>query len=631
MRWILLLIAVLLLWACADYDVDFYDDAASRSKTIYPLKNRALSLSVQHERVVFGDSIEYVYAFEPHSVKLFGLDSLLNVVDGKEAQCDVDGHSCDFGSRDYDYPFVKLVVYGEWSKNGGVATSGQMEYWIDIGQDDVVPMLDLKYAFSSSRLFYYMSEEGLPYYMAKVLAQKDMDRSYDGTIAGQMPLWMSVHFDDQDFEKEFKTVVNEYGKSLQLKIDELKLADFVLENYSDGCGAYNDACIRAYGLNTCSSEYYVDTISNERSKFNGFTLVCNKSSGWKLYDGQADSLPLCSTFQDDLVYESGSSSFLICKEGGWEECSFSMENRKYLLGDCADNEVRTILWRYFYCRNGEWMDASQLDYDIGICGVTIEYGQMFEYNDTVAVCKYSVSDYSETAGGITLSYSRFDYEPTTWHWANSIEASTFRKGLVCNRESDSLQLAQFDGQYYGCFDDGKSYQWIKLDQSIGLVSYYVEKTDSSNREMYGQFKEGLFYVSSDKTDLDYKNVRYVYNNKDSHLYGAIVLNDKIWLDTALTTMGNGRWEDSERRCPDGFHIPSMNEWASYISAVKGGNAKAMLCDTTSIEAVVFKTSTPAIDDLNIALYFAGKYGVTSASTMVYPKNEKTAIACVRDF
>lgn len=631
MRWIPLLIAILLLWGCADYDVEFYDDSDSRLKSYYPLKGRSLTVSMQNNYIKYGNPSEVVYAFKSDSVRLFGLDSLWNVIDGNEVGCKVNGFSCIFDSRDYETPLVKFVVYGSWTKNDRVVTLGQMEYWADIGQDSAFSILDLKHAFKSSRLFYYLNEERFPYNMAKILAQKDIDSSYNKMIESQLPLWLRLHFDDQDFNEEFSAVVKGYGDSLRLEMDVVRLADFVLENYRDGCDEYNDACIQAYGLDTCSSEYHADTIVNERSKYNGFSLVCNKSHGWKLYNNQSDSLPLCSTYQDDPIYELGNSSFLICKDSGWEEGSFSQDNRKYLLGGCADNEVKTLLGRYFYCKGGAWMDASRLDYDIGICGVTIEYGQMFEYNDTVAICRYSVSDYSETVGDITLSYGSLDYEPTTWHWASTLEATIFRRGQGCNRESKTLQLIQVDGKYYGCFDDGDSYRWTGIDQSENLVSYYVEKTDSSDQMMYGQVKDGLFYVSPNKDELDYKNVKYVYNAKDQHLYGAIVLNDKIWLDTALTSMGNGKWEDSERRCPDGFHIPSMNEWGTYISAVKEGSARAMLGDNSSIEAVVFKTSTPVIDDLNMAVYFAGKYGVASASTMVYPKDEKTAIACVKDF
>ncbi|MCQ2121340.1 MAG: hypothetical protein MJY78_05885 [Fibrobacter sp.] len=622
MRWIFLFISLLMFWSCSDdYGVEFIDDKDSRLETFYSLENRPLSLRALNETFKHKDFTS-VCTFKPDSVSLYELDSLFNPVLKNNANCETSDArlNCQFGAADYDSPLVKFVISGSWMKNSNFVTTGQLEIIVDIGQDSADFDLNFEQAFKSSRILHYVKEEGLPYYIANRLAQKDLDSTYNyiAVVENQLGIWLQVYLSDADFEEKFAAVVKDYGESLQLKMGTIPIADFVLENMEMGCGNYNGICTQAYGFDTCSSDYFADTIFDESSKFYGTILVCNRGYGWKLYNDSYDSLPLCSTYRKDLTYELTDSSFLICKDSGWVEGSYDRENRKYLLGKCEDNQVERILDRYFYCRGNEWMDASLLDYDIGICGVNIEYGQMFEYNDTIAVCGQPSNIYWGPIG--------------EWHWSSELDAYAFRTGQLCNRKSDTLQILKYKSEVYGCFDNDKTYQWMKLNQSDGRYSYFVEETDSSSREMYGQMKDGMFYVGPDKNNLDYRNIRYVYNTKDSHLYGVIVLEDKIWLDSALAWKGSGKWENVERLlCPDGFHIPSVNEWGAYANLVKRGEARAIKTDTTSIEAVSYKTSTPVVEELEIAVFFTGQNGVGTLQSAVWPQNAETSIVCVKDF
>jgi hypothetical protein len=474
-----ILALLLLFFGCGDGSLVEYVDE-SQAYTSLSLKNRNFVVYIKDQTLNFEDANNDMWqtGFDVDSVVLQPLDSSLNVIFDKEnLKCMPISEQCVLPKANYRTPYVKLNAYGNLKMEyyGTIerekrllymnSVKGILPFFVDIGKDTSyeIKMMDV---FVMGRLLHNLNDDGFPFDVSKLIAKKDADRILDNKIKAFRYLMTVAQTENVLDSLNF--LLDNYDSLALHNLSRFftELADSVFEKYGMDCRNLGYLCKNAFELGACSSSYYLDTIKNEWSVFKGRAVVCD-SDIWRFYDSAKDSMGVCTNYNMSDQYTADSINYFVCHESEWKNATRDLLDK--VSAHCSQGETKTIFFagNYYYC-NGSypWNGASALDHDIGICGIQVPYRTAYAYNDTVAICRYSVSDYDETANGIRLYQNSAKlFKPPTWHWANATEAYLFRHAGNCNVKSDTVQTFLYNDTLFGCtFDSYRRYGWSKLSE-----------------------------------------------------------------------------------------------------------------------------------------------------------------------
>lgn len=585
-----ILALLLLFFGCGnDSLVEYVDESSAYAS--WPLKDRAFVVYVRNQTPYFEEANNDAWqaSFYVDSIILQPLDSSLSAFsDKKNLKCVPNSEQCVFAKMDYRTPYVKLYVYGNFQmeffetiyqenkllerllyKN---SVKGILPLLVDIGQDSSY-RINVMDVFVVGSLLHHLKDDGFPFGASKLIAQKDVDKILKNKIKALH--YLKAFIQSESVLDSIDFLLEHYDSLATQRQSWIatEMADSIFGKYGMNCRRFGYLCKNAFELDSCSTGHYQDTIKNERSLFNGWPVVCD-SNIWRFYDSVKDSMGACTMYNVGDEYTADSIDYFICYEGRWQEAKQGLFDK--VNAHCSKGETKTVFFagKYYYC-NGFWWwnDATVLDYDIGICGIQVPYRNAAAYNDTVAMCRSSISDYDETANGIRLyKNSSENFDPPTWHWANATEAYLFRHAGNCSVESDTMQTFLYNDTLFGCtFDGFGRYGWSNLLEKYVGEMRFVEKIDSVERTIYGRKKGDFYYLQTEPNDTTLLSLISVFNLEYRKRFPVYKTGGYLWLDPSWPN--NGTWTHGYivSTCPKKFFVADLDAIKSLKEDVLAGN------------------------------------------------------------
>ena len=380
---VVMLPAVLWMVACSDTDkggsggdvIGRYDEDGTR-----------------YSPTELGAEVEFMPSMNAESVRIVNVDAALNPVDSFEVPVDsVDWYSKGFslGSRDYEYPYMKLVTIFPYGKNSkmefvqyyklssynkhvmlqiyGAIISGRVETLvreekyslsdaIDKAYEELEKALGTEINWPESRSFTDRSvyqESSLFDYWPYVLCRHEVSDSVfysdfkelrdgfakKGTIGSSMKVraadaWLSTFSIDPD--SSFRIIFKSKSRDTSYCLKQLDTAFFSWTYGLDGKWKNKDSI----------------KINAESSKFNGRMFVYesgyweNYYNGWRLREPLEDTLGTCLFRQSDFIETE--KGYYRCRYNtfGWEKITDRDTILSNEIGNCLEGFVNGIIRSY---------------------------------------------------------------------------------------------------------------------------------------------------------------------------------------------------------------------------------------------------------------------------------------------
>ena len=473
-----LLFSLLFLMACSDNGNDGGEILARYDEN-----------GVQYSPTEIDGIVGYMPSMKAESVRIVVVDASLNPVDSFEVPIDsLDWNSTGFkvGSRDYEYPYVKLVTIFPLGKNG------KMEFpqYLNLQRYNSNIFLQFYGALISGRVETLVRNKGLHLRDAKEQAYKELNNALGASIGspesrafydrddygkqGLFDLWGYIlcrhEISDSLFYSDFKELRDSFAKEGTVSASiKVRAADAWLSTFKISSDSMERELFKSSSRDTFSVLKRLDTtffkwaygfdaawkdsvkIENEHSEYNGRMFVyeerCNLSScGWRLKAPLEEKIGACLYFRSRYAELDG--VFYLCRDESfvWEPVS----------------DVDTILsYKYIRCDGKSYGD----------------YGEIGFYKDNMYVCD------CESANKCNWTEVKKDFKAT-----------------VLDTPTVSVLATQLYGECRG--HDGEKHvmdsilvrchwsKWLKVD----TLSYYMGICkNSSNRDEFGQMENGDYY------------------------------------------------------------------------------------------------------------------------------------------
>lgn len=275
------------------------------------------------------------------------------------------------------------------------------------------------------------------------------------------------------------------------------------------------------------------------------------------------------------------NKYYVYENGAWRAAANEMEKN---LGACVpsrDSEIGLSGGIYYICKSRTWTTATEVEKDLGGCVASRE-GEVGKSGNTYYICK-----------------SR------KWTTAIALEYDTY--GKVCLTDGSIVDGNVISTNKYVC-DDGEFREAEKLEISLdkGCVNYtkgtvirkaWIATHDTAYR------CNSRWIVSIELSNGEYGTLIDIRDNKT---YRTIVIGNQVWMaenlnygDSLAYDSMKGRslcyenrenncnsrlyaWLPSQEICPEGWHLPSKEEWETLFTTVGGtstaGDAlKSLFC------------------------------------------------------
>ena len=342
----------------------------------------------------------------------------------------------------------------------------------------------------------------------------------------------------------------------------------VLQNTNAQSTKYGTYYICKDGLWNNATTYEKDTYG-WRDSTDGAIKKGNVTDTTYLFDGTAwrtrsdveQKLGGCVNAIEDSVGTVDGKEYYICKSRNWVEAS-EIEYDTYRWTAGKDGEIKkgNITGRVYIFDKNAWRTANNIEAVLGGC-VTATQDSLGKIDSSYYVCKSN--KWESAAKQDTL-------EMDCVKDGSLMHGKIFHENLyVCDdgtfRPAEIIEI-ELDG---GCtnYNEGSMSQKSKITDYICKSSQWVQFLDSISYD--GQiyhtvrigdqiwFADNLNYADS-LSSLELKGNSWCYNDDDEYCkkYG------RLYNWTAATTV-----------CPEGWHLPSKDEWEILFSAV-GGQASA---------------------------------------------------------
>lgn len=633
---LLFVVSFLFSLSACNNNVEFLENP--HTYTPLTLENRVVyvSANIKSEPWEIDDSNTVTVHFIPQKFGLIKLDSSLSrIANEPELQGTFLGDTCFFANSDYNTPYIELTLSGLWIIDFVKKTSpysqsitsdtaeGILTRYADIGKDTVC-IFNWESIQTAQNIMQYVRDEGYPFTVAKQMAENNMTKGRASNYQGESSIIIAEAIahgynpaEILNFLSNFldsSRAFNFQDSTIEIARTTTELIDSIVLKHGFNCNRFGILC-GVYNLEPCSKDHYLDTITNEFSIFKSNILVCNNNV-WSIIDSRSDSLGVCTSYNPGDTIMTDSVNYSVCTGEEW--ATVDRTNLKFIFGTCKKNETEVVLFagKYYFCAEEKWYDATKIDYEIGVCGRDIPYETAFLYNDTIALCRFSESAYSETANEITLTHDK-QYSGHTWHWANETEAYLYRTGGNCDKNIDSMQIIDYNGITYGCINTPQGfYGWRDLKAS-DVVTTDVDKTDSTEQTIYEIQHGDFIFIQSSIDDTTLASLIGIYDISSHHRYSIITTKDRQWIDTPLPS-----------KCPEGFHLPNQNEISAFAGEVKNGNVPDMQYDP---EKPFFRTSHIILENAGLCVAIPTNGSIVDAQTFACKLDAIIPVACTREF
>lgn len=587
----LFVILLCVLAGCSEHSSGFdIIDARTKNPVSQPLNVDSFSVNIQYYREDACPSV----TFEQDSMALECLDSAFNVV-SRITDYYMERSTATFKDLELQSPFVEIVQYGHLVWKYDVQT---YRVYVELRNlKNAVNMDTVKFDYFTDvlikgRLRRYL-EEGIPFYVAEGMAKKDFNQFLKSKNLSASFVFCNVsyypetenvqrHFDKFQHEFTFDTLSKD--SPVLITLDSMLAADSVISD----CNI--DYLALVYDFNQCSHSNYIDSIMNPFSKWYGTVLYCD-SSMWRIIP--KDSLPsVCTMYNKDELRLTKDSTFVACDgNGSWRDTKFEEPYLTQILGKCDSNEtsIDTLGQSVLCASDGKWhVYRSELERQIGICGITAKYDSIAEHENVFYFCTETRADNQEEPGvweaiddvelvkmelaigkccsttpcGTLAAYRDSVYycddREKKWREANSRELALFTDSMGgnCNRNSSHIQVVNVSGEgYWMCVDspvDGINYGWTRLNTKYhkDLTTYFNVESDESTKVVAVDLSTDFFdynyvlYLNGDRSDSSLYGVVY-----PKGFYKVIVTEDLLMLDRPIDGVSA-----ADENCPIGFHV-----------------------------------------------------------------------------
>lgn len=426
----------------------------------------------------------------------------------------------------------------------------------------------------------------------------------------------------------------------------------VLEYDTDGFGKGDDGEVRAGKVNQDKFYVYengawrasVSEIENnlgacvtsrlsEVNKLGDKYYTC-KSSGWVLSTALEYDTYQWTAGTDGEVKPGSviSSNHYTYADGAWRATANDME---YEFGACVasrSDEKHIQSGKYYICENKAWKQITAEEYGLGYCTAS-NSGVVEKLNDVFYICKsgswetatvleydtYGKTCYEDGSivGGEVVAENKYVCDTGVFRTVNEMEVS-LNKGCVSYTENDVIRKQIYEGRdsVYAC----KNGAWTgSVEMYIVYGSLLIDERDlkSYKTVIIGSqtwMAENLNYADSiNYPGMEGRSWCYINRLDSCTKYGRLY----TWaaaMDSAGTFSTNGKNCGYGKTCsptypvrgicPEGWHLPTKNEFESLFTAVGG--------DSTAGKMLKSKTgwyhNGNGTDDYGFSARPAGRYG-----------------------
>lgn len=404
--------------------------------------------------------------------------------------------------------------------------------------------LDLASLWKYAQTKKYVEENGYPLNLAFELAEKEYERDKGSAFYENIIHFLAFAFyagnDRQEIFNELQSELYSFEGKADSDFQAMFL-DSTLKHFY---------YLPRYMLESVTSANGRDTIQNENSLYNGDILNCDNNFCRIAY---TQGLTCDSSYTGSVTIVND-TNILYCTGSNWIERALYEKVLPYgyyknhvdfflnkIVGPCVEKyDKANVLNRYFWCNDSlRWVEAQQIDYDVGFCGKDYRVGTMTEFADTLFFCA----------------------ENTSWETVSEDFAMLYRdsSGGNCSKKSKYLQLVNDHGRLWMCVKQpsGKTaYGWKNISETDTARTEYIQIQDSMETIIYGDKLGNVMYLHTDSTFKDFYNVTEVYDVRKKQMYQAQVFEDCLWLASAAAECPSSFDRPAYQKCtfPPGYEI-----------------------------------------------------------------------------
>lgn len=378
---------------------------------------------------------------------------------------------------------------------------------------------------------------------------------------------------DELWKEKFQFIMKYEKNSKESYYTEKEMARDLSASYSQNStleiAHVKRACIAYPSIDkTVSKKYGVDLFSCSK--------VLDEYPSYLNMDCQAKDSSWFKVVPLVWLQKQGDSTAFVC----------DMKTQKYRDADKFEQAIRRV------CENSEksWMDETKSV----VCDKNVGWRVAEEYEKIGGLCDESATrriyEYKDAYGrlkAIACDPKIGKYESCESPEKSWMKTYENRNGdtltVVCDKQMGRFRLASPTEAYLGlCTEDDQGKEIVPLYTCLDGSWKDTKRINTDGLNIEKKFAKGLI------------NPRYHYfrDSRDGQFYSAVKLGGKVWMaeNANFATSGSSCYDNDEKNCvnfgryygiyearnacPDGWHLPSKEEYEKLINSLGGAESAA---------------------------------------------------------